>query len=232
MATKPTPKKAVAKKAVAKKTAVTSKKFPTAAQAKKTAAANPRPSNTPRVKGKVNVSKASKPFTSGKVAAAEKALGKVGKVAKVAGKVGKFARGASVVGLGLTAAEMLLDKNKKVSSKTSNASPKYTGKKDTYTPVAKKAAAPAKTAAQKAADKAETTRENYSPMSSTAAPAAKKAAASRSVTVKRGDTLWDIAQAHGTTLSALYKANPELAKRKAAGKTTIFSGTKVRIPKK
>ena len=55
---------------------------------------------------------------------------------------------------------------------------------------------------------------------------------SRSVhTVKRGDTLWDIAQKNNTTVSALLKANPTIAQRKAAGKVTIFSGSKVRIPK-
>lgn len=51
-------------------------------------------------------------------------------------------------------------------------------------------------------------------------------------TVKKGDSLWAIAQANKTTVSALLKANPELAKRKAAGKGTIFSGSKVRIPGK
>lgn len=51
-------------------------------------------------------------------------------------------------------------------------------------------------------------------------------------TVKKGDTLWDIAQKNNTTVAALLKANPTIAKRKAAGKTTIFSGTKVRIPGK
>jgi LysM repeat protein len=42
--------------------------------------------------------------------------------------------------------------------------------------------------------------------------------------VKRGDTLWDIARAHGVTLSALQKANPQLAGR------GIFAGTHVNIP--
>lgn len=51
-------------------------------------------------------------------------------------------------------------------------------------------------------------------------------------TVKKGDTLWDIAQANNTTVSALLKANPIIAKRKEAGKVTIFSGSKVRIPGK
>lgn len=49
--------------------------------------------------------------------------------------------------------------------------------------------------------------------------------------VKRGDTLWGIAQKNNTTVSALLKANPTIAKRKAEGKVTIFSGSKVRIPK-
>lgn len=51
-------------------------------------------------------------------------------------------------------------------------------------------------------------------------------------TVKKGDTLWDIAQANKTTVSALLKANPTIAKRKEAGKVTIYSGSKVRIPGK
>ena len=51
-------------------------------------------------------------------------------------------------------------------------------------------------------------------------------------TVKKGDTLWDIAQANKTTVSALLRANPTIAKRKEAGKVTIFSGSKVRIPGK
>ena len=41
---------------------------------------------------------------------------------------------------------------------------------------------------------------------------------------KRGDTLWDIAREHGVSLSALQKANPQLAGR------GIFSGTHVHIP--
>lgn len=61
--------------------------------------------------------------------------------------------------------------------------------------------------------------------------ATKPAVSSKSYTVKKGDSLWAIAQANNTTVSALMKANPTLAKRKAAGKTTIFSGSKVRIPK-
>lgn len=49
--------------------------------------------------------------------------------------------------------------------------------------------------------------------------------------VKRGDTLWDIAQANNTTVSTLLKLNPTIAKRKADGKVDIFSGSKVRLPK-
>lgn len=51
-------------------------------------------------------------------------------------------------------------------------------------------------------------------------------------TVKRGDTLWDIAQSNKTTVSALLKANPVIAERRKAGKTSIYSGSKVRIPGK
>lgn len=50
--------------------------------------------------------------------------------------------------------------------------------------------------------------------------------------VKAGDTLWDIAQKNNTTVAAIYAANPELKKRKDAGKNVIFRNTLVRIPKK
>lgn len=43
---------------------------------------------------------------------------------------------------------------------------------------------------------------------------------------KHGDTLWDIAREHGVSLSALQKANPQLAGR------GIFTGTHVNIPAK
>jgi LysM repeat protein len=52
------------------------------------------------------------------------------------------------------------------------------------------------------------------------------------VTIKRGDTLWDIAQKNKTTVDAIYKANPFLMERKKAGKVQIFSGTTIRLPKK
>ena len=54
----------------------------------------------------------------------------------------------------------------------------------------------------------------------------------RAVRVQRGGTMWDIAQKNKTTVSALYKANPELARRKAAGKTVIYRNTLVKIPGK
>lgn len=64
--------------------------------------------------------------------------------------------------------------------------------------------------------------------SSTAAPTAAK---SGTHAVSKGDTLWAIAKANNTSVDAILKVNPELAKRKAAGKTMLFTGTKVRIPK-
>lgn len=50
--------------------------------------------------------------------------------------------------------------------------------------------------------------------------------------VKKGDTLWDIAQRNNTTLNTIYKLNPEIKKRKDAGKVDIFANTLVRLPKK
>jgi len=51
-------------------------------------------------------------------------------------------------------------------------------------------------------------------------------------TVKHGDTLWDIAGAHNTSVSKILDVNPIIKKRKETGKVSIFAGTKVRIPKK
>lgn len=70
------------------------------------------------------------------------------------------------------------------------------------------------------------------PTSTKSTPNASKTPSGASThVVKRGDTLWDIAQANNTTVSTLLKLNPQIAQRKAEGKTTIFSGSKVRIPK-
>ena len=66
------------------------------------------------------------------------------------------------------------------------------------------------------------------PAGASTKPAATK---SSSVTVKSGDTLWGIAKANNTTVAAILKANPTIAQRRSAGKTSIFSGSKVRIPK-
>jgi LysM repeat protein len=49
--------------------------------------------------------------------------------------------------------------------------------------------------------------------------------------VKHGDTLWGIARDNKTTVSAILGANPTIAERRKNGQTSIFSGTKVRIPK-
>lgn len=49
-------------------------------------------------------------------------------------------------------------------------------------------------------------------------------------TVKRGDTLSEIAAANGTTVKAILNANPTLAARAAAGQTVLFNNTKVTIP--
>ncbi len=50
--------------------------------------------------------------------------------------------------------------------------------------------------------------------------------------VDRGDTLWDLSRKYGTTVDAIYKANPLLVKRKKAGTTQIFRGTQIKIPTK
>lgn len=54
--------------------------------------------------------------------------------------------------------------------------------------------------------------------------------ANKVYTVKSGDNLSKIAQKHGTTVAALLKANPTIAKRREAGKVDIFSGSKVKVP--
>ena len=50
--------------------------------------------------------------------------------------------------------------------------------------------------------------------------------------VDKGDTLWDLSRKYGTTVDAIYKANPLLAKRKKSGSTQIFRGTQIKIPTK
>lgn len=54
----------------------------------------------------------------------------------------------------------------------------------------------------------------------------------RNVRVKSGDTLSGIAKSNKTTVAALYKANPSLAKRKAEGKVEIFANTLIKLPGK
>lgn len=61
---------------------------------------------------------------------------------------------------------------------------------------------------------------------------ARLGASSGVYTVKSGDNLWNIAKSNKTTVSAILKANPTIAKRREAGKVDIFSGSKVRIPGK
>lgn len=48
--------------------------------------------------------------------------------------------------------------------------------------------------------------------------------------VKKGDSLYAIAKANNTTVANLYKLNPSLAARKAAGKNVIFSNSLVKVP--
>ncbi len=50
--------------------------------------------------------------------------------------------------------------------------------------------------------------------------------------VKKGDSLWAIAQKKGTTVANLMKLNPQLRKRDKAGGVVLYSGTKVRVPGK
>lgn len=59
---------------------------------------------------------------------------------------------------------------------------------------------------------------------------AKKKDAANTYRVKSGDTLSGIASKYGTSVANLYKYNPVLAKRKAAGKTTIFANTMIKVP--
>lgn len=96
--------------------------------------------------------------------------------------------------------------------------------------ISKKAAAPKPVKASKRADSGDSAR-TPKPLTK-AQQRGSMGLTGASYTVKKGDSLWQIAQDNKTTVSALLKANPELAKRKAAGKTTIYSGSKVRIPGK
>ena len=61
---------------------------------------------------------------------------------------------------------------------------------------------------------------------------AKKVDAPNTYRVKSGDNLTSIAKKYGTSVNALYKMNPALAARKAAGKVTIFSNSLIRLPGK
>ena len=54
--------------------------------------------------------------------------------------------------------------------------------------------------------------------------------ANKVYTVNSGDSLWAIARKNKTTVAALLKANPTIAKRRASGKVDIYSGTKVKLP--
>lgn len=93
-----------------------------------------------------------------------------------------------------------------------------------------KAAAPKPTAARRSADSGDSAR-TPKPLTKTQQRGS-MGLTGTSYTVKKGDSLWAIAKANKTSVDALLKANPEIAKRKAAGKTTIYSGSKVRIPGK
>jgi LysM repeat protein len=67
----------------------------------------------------------------------------------------------------------------------------------------------------------------------TPAPATTVGAGGSTYTVKKGDTLSGIAKANQTTLAAIREANPEIMKKKKYKQgAMIWSGTKVRIPKK
>jgi LysM repeat protein len=48
--------------------------------------------------------------------------------------------------------------------------------------------------------------------------------------VKKGDSLWAIAQKKGTTVAKLMQLNPQLRKRANSNTVVLYSGTKVRVP--
>lgn len=48
--------------------------------------------------------------------------------------------------------------------------------------------------------------------------------------VKKGDSLWAVAQKKGTTVAQLMKLNPQLRKRANSNSVVLYSGTKIRVP--